>query len=58
MYSSGLQPSKTAMLLQKAADLCLEKGICFNELNAHVAALLQSRLKKTSNIYIIAPAGF
>jgi CheY-like chemotaxis protein len=46
VYSSSLQPSKIAMLLQKGADLCLEKGNCFDEIKAHIANFCEAVRKR------------
>jgi len=48
VYSSSLQPSKAGMLLQKGADLCLEKGNSFDEIKVHVAHFCEAVKKRQS----------
>ena len=46
VHSSSLQPSKATMLLEKGADLCLEKGNCFDEIKAHIANFREAVRKR------------
>ena len=48
VYSSSLQPSKIAMLLEKGADLCLEKGNCFDDIKTHVVNFCEAVRKRQS----------